>query len=94
MHSIDVEWLTPNDGGDEIYEYALQLASYEVNGSHPTPTPTPTLTLTPNPALPLPLPLPLALTLTLTRSSGSQTRTTSSMTSARGGLSTRAPPRS
>ena len=90
MHSIDVEWLTPNDGGDEIYEYTLQLASYEVNGSHPTPTPTPTLT--PNPALPLPLPLPLALTLT--RSSGSLTRTTSSMTSARGGLSTRAPPRS
>ena len=92
MHSIDVEWLTPNDGGDEIYEYTLQLASYEVNGSHPTPTPTPTPTLTPNPALPLPLPLTLALTLT--RSSGNQTRTTSSMTSARGGLSTRAPPRS
>jgi len=30
MHSIDVEWVEPRDGGDEIYEYILQLASYEV----------------------------------------------------------------
>ena len=35
MHSIDVEWLTPNDGGDEIYKYTLQLASYEVKWQPP-----------------------------------------------------------
>ena len=30
MHSIDVEWEEPSDGGDEIYEYTLEMREWRV----------------------------------------------------------------
>ena len=48
MHSIDVGWEEPRDGGDEIYQYRPNLLTLTL----PLPLPIP---------LPLPLPLPLRL---------------------------------